>query len=119
MASKTAKVISADGRSADAGPEFETHKLEDLIGQKPKTIYIYRGVMLTAGKPEAPLLEMIDELRPAYRGRLVVCHKEGETLSLAWRGSVPEDICVSAEIRVPKDSEDGQVWTVERSAQVN
>jgi hypothetical protein len=112
-------VISPDGSSEDAGPEFVTHKLEDLIGRKPKGIHIYRGVVLTGGKPEAVLLQMIDEMRPAYRGRLVLCHKEDEMLSLGWRGMVPEDLGVSAEIKVPAGSDDGQSWTVERSTQVN
>lgn len=119
MSDEKTRVISPDGSSLDEGPAFATHRLEDLIGRKPKGIYVYRGVVLTSGKPEPELLLMIDEMRPAYRGRLVVLHKEGDMLSLGWRGFVPEDLGINAEIGVPKGAEDGNTWTIERSTQVN
>jgi hypothetical protein len=120
MDNKATKVINADGTAeGDDEQGFRLHGPEELVGREVNGLTVYRGVvLLTEEAPEASLQLMIDELMPAYRGRLVLICKEGPMLSMVWRGRVPEDMAPGKEVKVPRESSDAESWTVERATQV-
>jgi hypothetical protein len=113
----TVKTISSQTASEETPPR-SIHDLETLIGEKlgKHTIQVYRGVVIFwADKPSDAVLQAIDDMRAAYRGRLVLLRLQDGALSLAWRGKVPEDLDVGGELQ---GTSEGSPWTVERSTQV-
>jgi hypothetical protein len=126
----TTKRVTSDGKdvtisaiippqdSSEETPPRSIHSLEDLIGEKlgKHKIDVYRGVVIFwSGKASDDVFEFIDHLKPGYRGRLVLLRLQNDELSLAWRGTVPEDLGEGTRLIGP--SED-QEWDIARSVQV-
>lgn len=120
------KALTKDGQvttispqsTSEETPPRSTHSLEDLIGEKlgKHKIDVYRGVVIFwADKPSDDVLDFIDQLKPVYRGRLVLLRLQDDALSLAWRGAVPPDLSDGTKLQGPSERLE---WRVERSIQV-
>lgn len=120
------KALTKDGQVTTISPQSEieetpqrsTHSLEDLIGDKlgKHKVDVYRGVVIFwVDKPSDDVLDFIDQLKGAYRGRLVLLRLQDDALSLAWRGAPPPDLSEGSELQGPAE---GQQWHVVRSVQV-
>jgi hypothetical protein len=111
------KTVSSQAPIEKTQPR-STHSLEDLIGEKlgKHKVDVYRGVVIFwAEKPSDDVLDYIDQLKPIYRGRLVLLRLQDDALSLAWRGKVPADLCEGTKLQGPSE---GPEWRIERSVQV-